>query len=542
MKTRFYQGLTDYKFLMFGLFALILLSRALSLETVDLIEPTESRYASIASHMTLSGDWLTPRVWRSGELVPYFSKPPAVFWLTSLSYSLFGIDEWSARLPSAIAFFIIVFCVWYFAYRLYNKEIALLSALICSTSGVLFFYGGAACIDVILSMFITLSMLAFALLKSKDFQSIPLEYLFYASLGLGFLTKGPVAFAIPFIALFSWSILARDFSWIKKLSIVRFVIVSIIVISPWFIAQEFVNPGFVKYFFINENIKRFLYRDFNSRYGGAHVYPYGAIWLSLLVCILPWIFVFLPVAKKLKRDFLVSHNWNLFVLCWGLSPAILFTFAKSLHMAYALPAAAPLAIFMASCFYLQRDSQKLSNVFNFTQKLNVVLVLISLLVSLIVFSYTENILKTLIILFFGFGILYLLRKSRDSNVMFAKTGFSFLVLYSVVLLQFSPLIADSKSSEEIFKVFAQEVGPGDRKATIVNIYNQAPYWLNDAWQNELDKPIQIDFEDLESVDSNLPKHLLIREKDAKKLSKHTMARLEWKAAAGEWIWYEQIIQ
>ena len=64
-----------------------------------LMDPDEGRYAEIAREMLLLKDWLIPHL----NLVPYLEKPPLVYWLTSLSFSNFGLTEWAARLPAALA-------------------------------------------------------------------------------------------------------------------------------------------------------------------------------------------------------------------------------------------------------------------------------------------------------------------------------------------------------------------------------------------------------------------------------------------------------
>ena len=64
-----------------------------------LFEPDESRYAEMPREMLQRGDWITPRL--QGE--PYLEKPPLLYWLTAISYQLFGVHDWAARLPPALA-------------------------------------------------------------------------------------------------------------------------------------------------------------------------------------------------------------------------------------------------------------------------------------------------------------------------------------------------------------------------------------------------------------------------------------------------------
>ena len=73
--------------------------RLATLPTYPLNDTTEARYAEIGRLMVVSDDWVTPRI----ELgTPFWGKPPLSFWLTALSFSLFGLSEFAARLPSLL--------------------------------------------------------------------------------------------------------------------------------------------------------------------------------------------------------------------------------------------------------------------------------------------------------------------------------------------------------------------------------------------------------------------------------------------------------
>src|ERR1700677_1392892 len=86
--------------LVFTSLATIVLLRLCTLGTLALTDNTEARYAGISWQMFRSGDWVTPRVYLSGELVPFWAKPPLFFWLTTLSFEACGASEWAARLPN----------------------------------------------------------------------------------------------------------------------------------------------------------------------------------------------------------------------------------------------------------------------------------------------------------------------------------------------------------------------------------------------------------------------------------------------------------
>ena len=80
-----------------------------NLDVRKLQHPDEGRYAEIAREMVASGDWVTPRL----NGIKYFEKPPLQYWLTAASFEAFELDEWTARLPGAMAGFLTILVVAY---------------------------------------------------------------------------------------------------------------------------------------------------------------------------------------------------------------------------------------------------------------------------------------------------------------------------------------------------------------------------------------------------------------------------------------------
>ena len=114
-------------------------ARALTLEYPDLTDPTEARYAFVAQEMVISGNWVVPKIPWHETLIPYLGKPPAHFWLTALSFSLFGMDEWVARLPSFCALLVSVASLLYLGRFEAFKARGLLASVILSSSALMFF-------------------------------------------------------------------------------------------------------------------------------------------------------------------------------------------------------------------------------------------------------------------------------------------------------------------------------------------------------------------------------------------------------------------
>jgi 4-amino-4-deoxy-L-arabinose transferase-like glycosyltransferase len=345
------------RFLALLLFSVILL-RLISFGWLAEADPTESRYAEVAKQMYESHDWVTPRLYIQGDLVPYWGKPPLHFWFTSASFELFGVSEWSSRLPSIIAGLIMLLGIYLFASRIWNEKIAWLSAIILASSGLFFVLWGASVVDVTLSAAVTIGMISFpfALEKTKKFWGIS----FFACLALATLTKGLVAPAIAVVSIGLWWLLnkrpsLRHLPWFSG-SFVYFLIT-----VPWFVIQETRTPGFLKYFIVNEHLLRFLMHDYGDKYGSGHMYPHGTIWGMLIVMYLPWtIFLAIGGIKRWKsrnapENQAEDMTWFSYVCIWGLTPAIFFTFSRQILGTYLLPGFGGLAIATAVAVYKWTD-------------------------------------------------------------------------------------------------------------------------------------------------------------------------------------------
>lgn len=324
-------------------FVFMVLARAVFLPLFPLTDNTESRYAVIAADMQSSGDWVTPRVWIEGRQVPYLGKPPLLFWAAALGIQLFGHNEFAVRFPSFMfSIFLVVLLNWVLRKYL-EPDTADSASLILASSALFFLFSGTVIVDMTLTFFASAAVLfhyALANEKSKELKKI-FSLLVFISLGHGFLTKGPlclVLFGIP-VVLWSainkkWGVL-RDYNWLTGLA--AFAIIA----APWFVLAEIRSPGFLQYFFINENILRFTSADYGDRYGWGHVLPYGTAFLFFLAAALPWSIWCTVLAFKKSRwkslaVFYKDERTSIFSL--GAIGIVLFLcLARQIVAAYVIP-------------------------------------------------------------------------------------------------------------------------------------------------------------------------------------------------------------
>ncbi len=148
--------------------ALIAGFRLMTLGTFALTDNTEARYAEIGWQMCRSGDWVTPRLYMAGELVPFWAKPPLFFWTTALSFDAFGASEWAARLPNFLFASLMVVGTIAFGRTFWGNRVGALAGLILASSGLFFVLAGSCVLDMALSASVSAALMGFALFAKAD--------------------------------------------------------------------------------------------------------------------------------------------------------------------------------------------------------------------------------------------------------------------------------------------------------------------------------------------------------------------------------------
>ena len=285
------------------LFILALSSAILfsGLGAYPLTDRDEGEYAASASEMIKSGDYVVPTL--NGR--PYLEKPILFFWLLSASFKIFGQSELSARLTSALSAMVLISSLFFLYYFLNERVVSNKRGLFARSallllSFPLFLLVARACLtDMLLTLFIWLSMMFFFLFIEKGHVRwfILLSWLFLA---LGFLTKGPVAVAICIPVFFIYSLLLRDFHWLRPVNLFTGVAIFLLINLPWYLAiYNRMGKSFIETFFVTQNLERFS-RTLLGHGGGPLFYV-----AVLGVGMFPFSIL---IPKAIKRDFLIFRK------------------------------------------------------------------------------------------------------------------------------------------------------------------------------------------------------------------------------------------
>lgn len=347
-----------------------LLAFFLNLGSTGLIDETEPLFAEAARQMTVTGDWITP--FFNG--VPRFDKPPLIYWLMAIAYSTFGINEFSARLPSALAGFALT-CFCFYTLRYFGSPasnwgqgkhdpnppspqwqswlVASLGAAMVALNPLTLFFGRTGYSDMLLSACFGGALLAFFLGYAQPEQRRVQErwYLaFYVLLSLAVLTKGPVGVVLPGLIIGSFLLyVGKAKEVLQEMHPVRGVGIVLSLSLPWYILVTFRNgEAYINSFFGYHNFERFT-SVVNHHQGPLYFHV-----LVVLIGFIPWS-LGLPNAIT-QINIFGRRNWQqssrknhlgLFAVFWFLIILGFFTIAATKYFSYTLPLMPATAILVA---------------------------------------------------------------------------------------------------------------------------------------------------------------------------------------------------
>lgn len=301
-------------------------------------EPDEGRYAEMGREMLVTGDWLVPRL----NGVPHYAKPPLTYWSVAASLKLFGINEWAARLPAALAAAFTALLVYLLGKKMENELAGLLSSCILVSIGLFYFVGRLITPDMILTFFITLGLYCFwSWVQSEREQNLWLWGM-YVSLGLGFLDKGPVILVVVFLTIIAFLLLDKNVSLLFRMRLIPGLILVALIALPWFLLLCHMNPD-LYHFYLKGEIQERL----TTGRGRFQPWYYHLEWLPMDLW--PWTFLIIYAfgvhVMRWKSRSLDSRS-SVFLLSWFLFPFIFYSVLSSKLPTYILPIVPPISLML----------------------------------------------------------------------------------------------------------------------------------------------------------------------------------------------------
>ncbi len=301
-----------------------------------LIGADEPRYAQVAREMLERHDWITPVL--GGR--PWLEKPPLYYWQAMLTYSLFGVSDWAARVPSALDATVMVVVIYFFLRR-FRRGIEVDAALITASCAGVIGYARAASMDMALASAFTIGMLAWWAWRETAKKSYLV--LFYFFLALGTLAKGPVAPFLGAVVILAYAAIARELRSAVETLWLPGILIFCVIALPWYVAVQMRNPQFFREFILEHNLARFSTNLYH------HIEPFWYYLPVAALALVPWtVFVTVAFVQSIrtwwaKRKSIAVGETNLdfqlsiFACCWLIAPILFFSLSQSKLPGYILP-------------------------------------------------------------------------------------------------------------------------------------------------------------------------------------------------------------
>ncbi len=329
----------------------------------DLWSPDELRYAEIAREMVQTNNWVEPQF----NHLRYFEKPIMGHWLNAAAQIVFGENNFSARISSALSSLGVAYCLFVLVAKFASRKQAWLSIAIYLSSFMVLVLGSYNTLDSMLSLWITAAFTC--LYYAANAPNAKQKFNYYALAGIfcgfAFLTKGFLALALPVIVFVPFMFFAKKISEMFKYSVV-IMFAAALVSLPWALMINSAEPDFWHYFFWVEHIKRFTASN------AQHNAPFWYYLPVFMLATLPWLFLIPNALIALKPK--LTNIFTRYALFWLLMPLFFFSMAKGKLPTYILPCLAPFAILLAQG--ITAAFKKHNNSFNLATKFNLSIFLI----------------------------------------------------------------------------------------------------------------------------------------------------------------------
>lgn len=331
-----------------------------SIFSPPLLDDVDTIHAEAAREMVLRHDWVT--LYTDG--IRYLEKAPLMYWGIATSYELFGVKDWSTRLPLVLGVLALLLVTYRLGKTAYGERGGLYSAVVLVTSLGPFIFTRFEIPDVIVALWVALGVLFFFLSLQQERPSPWVCWGLAASCALDVLTKSLIGLVFPCAIIFLYLLVARNLRHIWKLRLFSSSLVFLVIAAPWHILAAIRNPsqgavkGFLWFYFVNEQFNRYLGKRVPPGYDTV---PLLIFWALTLLWVAPWL-AFLPQTLKrmpwrlnqFREKLTPSQQANLLFLVWAIVIVGFFTFSTRQEY-YTIPAVPALALLIGG--WLARESE-----------------------------------------------------------------------------------------------------------------------------------------------------------------------------------------
>src|SRR5579859_6152542 len=353
-------------FLIVLVWAVVYLS---SMFSPPLMDDADTVHAEAAREMVETGDWVTLKI--NGGF-RYLEKAPLMYWCVAASYKVFGVHDWSARLPIALGMLALLLVVYRMGRRFYGDEAGLYAALALGTGFGPFIYTRFMIPEMLVALWLAMGFDFFltSLEQTSGEQSDRGEqpsllvcWGLAATMALNVLTKGLIGLVFPIGTILVFLLLTKNLRHLLKLRLVSNFLVFLLIAAPWHVLAGLRNPaqgearGFFWFYFVNEHFLRFLKKRFPADYDTV---PLWLFWGLMLVWLMPWTAFIVQAIRQVpaklaafRAGLSAQQQATLIFALWPLLILLFFSFSSRQEY-YVLPGLPGVALLLGA--WLARES------------------------------------------------------------------------------------------------------------------------------------------------------------------------------------------
>jgi len=290
------------------------------------MQPDEGRNSEVAREMAVSGSWLVPTL----EGLPYLDKPAAYFAAVAVSLRVVGVNEWGARLPSALCGVLLLILIYAFARRQYDPVTAALAVIVVATSPMVFAFSRIVIMDIALGLCTVAAILAAFVAEDGETPDRRWHAAGAAAAGLGMLVKGPVGALVPAAVLIVFFWLDGRTHALRRVFAPWNVLIALGLFVPWFVALVYAHPEFAHYGLVEESFNRFFTPTFNR---GQPFWYFGPV---LLLSLFPWTLLLVPMTFAIWSARRRGTRADRLFVAWAVVVIVFFSLSRTKQPGYIL--------------------------------------------------------------------------------------------------------------------------------------------------------------------------------------------------------------
>src|SRR5215203_777252 len=322
----------------------VLLPYFINLGVSSIWDANEAFYAQTPREMIETGDYVTP----SFNFQLRINKPVLSYWNVAASYRLFGISEWSERLPIAVGAAVIIGVAFALGRLLGGPVAGLLAGLVLAASPRVILLARRIIIDVHITMWMALVLLCFALAEMRPQRRTLYLCLMYVAAGFGVLTKGPVAVFLPAVVFFIYLASQKRLGELRHMMLPTGAVISLAIVVPWYYSLYREHGWeYIGSFIFGENLGRYAEAVGEQSRGPLFYIP------VMLADLFPWSLM-IPLALWWSVRDRWQHRVARLLVVWIAVIVVFFSLSGTKEDLYILPIvpaeAALIGALLASAF------------------------------------------------------------------------------------------------------------------------------------------------------------------------------------------------